>query len=84
MKARKLLADAVYDPAQLKAIGQAFDHAWAQVEPQVSGRPEAIEAARLKLAEIVLSLAKSGVQDPQQLKDRAVALMLADPTRLRP
>jgi hypothetical protein len=80
MKARQLLAKAIYDPGELKIIGKAFDDAWEQVAPEVSSRPEAIEAARLKLAEIVISLTKNGTKDPQQLTDSAVSLMLSDPT----
>jgi hypothetical protein len=80
MKARQLLAKAIYDPDELKVIGKAFDDAWEQVAPEVSGRAEALEAARLKLAEIVISLTKNGTKDPQQLTKSAVDLMLSDPT----
>jgi hypothetical protein len=82
MKARRLIADSVYDPAELKAVGQAFDDAWDQVAPHVDTRPEAIEAARLKLAEIVLSLTKNGNRDPEKLTEAAVRAMLAGPTAL--
>ena len=58
MKARRQVASAVYDPATLKVIGKAFDDAWEQIAPQVSARAYAIEAARLRLAEIVLGLTK--------------------------
>ena len=84
MKASKLLANATFGPEQLKAISKAFDDAWELVEPQVSTRPEAIEAARLKLAEIVLSMTKNGTLDPQQLTASAVRVMLADPTKFQP
>jgi hypothetical protein len=76
-KARQLIANASYDPDQLKALGKAFDDAWDRAAPHVSGRAEAIEAARLTLADIVLGLAKSGVFDPQKLADAAVRRMLA-------
>jgi hypothetical protein len=79
MKARKLIADAVYNPADLKIIGGAFDDAWDRVAPQISSRPEAIEAARLKLAEIVISLTSSGARDPDQIVKQAVKAMLAPP-----
>ena len=84
MKARQLIAVAAYTPDQLKVIAKAFENAWEQVAPLVSKRPRAIEAARLKLAEIVLTLAKNGSLDAQQLEDAAVQKMLADPTKLRP
>ena len=83
MKARRLIESASYDPEQLKALGQAFDGAWEQIASGVSARPAAIEAARLKLAEIVPGLAKNGNLD-QQLAEAAVQLMRAPPQILRP
>jgi hypothetical protein len=84
MKARRLIESASYDPEQLKALRQAFDDAWERIAPDVSTRPTAIEAARLKLAEIVLGLAKNGNLDPQRLADAAVQLMCSPPQKLRP
>ena len=80
MKARKLIADAIYDPTELKLVGKVFDQAWGQIGPQVSSRAEAIEAARLKLAEIVLSLAKNGIRDLDKLTEAAVRAMHAGRT----
>ena len=82
MKAHQLIADATFDPGQLKAIRKAFDDAWAKIAPQVSQRPEAIEAGRLKLASIVLSVAKRGTLDPEQLSEEAMKLMHTPPTEL--
>jgi hypothetical protein len=76
MKAYQLIADATFDPDQLKAIRKAFDDAWAQIAPQISQRPEAIEAGRLKLASVVLSVAKRGTLDPVQLSEEAMKLMV--------
>jgi hypothetical protein len=84
MKARQLIANASYDPDQLKALGKAFDDAWGRISPNVSARPPAIEASRLKLAEIILSLAKQRNFDPAWLADSAVQMMLAPPRKLRP
>jgi hypothetical protein len=72
MKARRLISTASLGPEALKVIGQAFDGAWQELEPGVSNRPEAVEAARLRLANIVLSLAGDDVRDPVPLKDEAV------------
>jgi len=82
MKANQFITDATFDPDQLKAIRKAFDDAWEQIAPQISKRAEAIEAARLKLASIVLSVAKRSTQDPKQLSEEAQKLMFADPTEL--
>jgi hypothetical protein len=86
MKARKLLsslaAGSSYGPDQLKAIGLAFDAAWLEIAPDVSNRPEAIEAARLKLARTVLNLARQGIIEPDRLKAEALDMMLVRPARL--
>jgi len=39
MQARKLIDGASFGPDALKAIGQAFDEAWAEVAPHFSGDP---------------------------------------------
>lgn len=88
VKARAMLGSAIFEPAQLKVVQKAFDDAWEIVAPQVSKRPEAIEAARTKLAEFVIGLArnKSG-PNAKTMTETAVQLMLADPTKytdLRP
>ena len=83
MKARNLIDRASFDPDQLKIIGQAFDGVWAQIAPSVGTRPNAIEAARLKLANCILGLAKRGVLNADQLTRDALAAMNAPPTELR-
>jgi len=83
MKANKLIERATFDNKQLVAIKKAFDEAWEAIAPQVSQRPEAIDAARLKLASIVLSVAKRGILDPKRLTDEALKLMFVNPTELR-
>ena len=84
MKARQLIASGSYGPDQLKALGKAFDDAWGRLAPAVSGRPKAIEAARLRLADIVLGLAKSGNFDSQWLADTAVQAMRSRSSSHRP
>jgi hypothetical protein len=44
-------------PEALKAIGQAFDEAWAEIAGNFGDDPREIEAARLKLANAFLSVA---------------------------
>jgi hypothetical protein len=79
MKAHQLLARSAFDPAQLKTMGQAFEDAWAQIAPQISARAGAIDAARYKLAQLVLSLAKRGILDREKIKDEALRLMQKPP-----
>jgi len=72
MKARQLVSGANYGPDVLKVICQAFDEAWNVIAPSVTNRPLGIEAARLSLASIVLSLAKEDSRDVEPLKNEAV------------
>ena len=69
--ARKLIAGASYGGDTLRMIGRAFDDAWGEVAQNYAS-PRATEAARLKLANIILILAAEGERDPAKLKDRAV------------
>jgi hypothetical protein len=72
MKSRQLIGNAAFQPDVLKVIYQAFDDAWAEVAPNVSARASAMEAARLSLATIVLSLAKMGHVERDSLRTAAV------------
>ncbi len=58
MKARTILGGASYGPESLKDIYQAFDDAWKAIRPLVDETPLAQEAARIKLANFILSIAK--------------------------
>jgi hypothetical protein len=51
MTARKLIDGAAYGPDALKALGQAFDEAWASIAGNFGDEPYEIERARLKLAD---------------------------------
>ena len=72
MKARQLIGKASYGPDELKILFQAFDAAWDTVAPSISGRASAIEAARLTLADIVLSLANGKRHDAKELTRTAI------------
>lgn len=80
MKAQKLIAGANFGPEQLKAITKAFEDAWLQIAPSVSSRAEAVQANRLKLASIVLSVANRGTMEPAALTAESVKLMFVAPT----
>jgi hypothetical protein len=72
MKAIKLIAGTNLDPAALKSVGHAFDDAWADIAANYQGK-QSIEAARLKLANIVLTVAKThGHHDVSTLKSTAL------------
>ena len=74
MKARQRISGASYSPAVLAVLYKAFDAAWDEVAPTVSKRPNAIAAARLKLANIVLGLAKPDSSDAELIKTQAVQM----------
>ena len=83
MKARRLIEGASFGPDQLKIITAAFDDAWDQVEPTISGQADARESARLKLADVILRLASNGFRDAEQLADAALDEMSRPPTELK-
>jgi len=78
MKARQLISGGAYGPDQLKVLFKAFDEAWDVVAPSISARAIAVEAARLKLANIVLTLAQSGHHDVEDIKNAAIRIFGAD------
>ena len=85
MKARSLIANATFGPAELKIIGKAFDDAWEQLAPHVSSRADAVDAARYRLATMVLGLAKDAGGSPldaERLSESAIQLMRANITKL--
>ena len=79
MEALKLIEGANYGPAQLAVLRQAFDAAWQQIAPQVSARASAIQAARLKLANAVLSTAPNGPMEVERIKADALKAVRAVP-----
>ena len=77
MQAKQLIAEAAFGPKKVAALGRVFDEAWELVKADYES-PMAVAAARLKLANIVLNLAKEGEEDDQRLKDRAVRILSVD------
>ena len=64
---------AVYDPDTLRTLGIVFDKAWASIASNFDRG--ACEAARLRLASIILEFAAEGDRDPLELKCRAIGAM---------
>ena len=81
MKARQLIESSPFGPDQVKAMGKALDDGWAQLAPSVDDRPEAVQAARFALADIILGLGAQGNFDPAWLAKTAVELMIAPSSR---
>jgi hypothetical protein len=84
MKARQLIENSSFGPDQVKAMGKALDDAWARIAPSVDDRPEAIQAARFTLADIILSLGAQGNFNSEWLADTAVKLMVSRSSKTPP
>ena len=73
MEARGLIEGASYGPEALKAIGRAFDEAWASIAGNFSD--DQIAAARLRLANAMLAVAKDNSRDVEVMKREALDKM---------
>ena len=73
MKARQLIDGASCGPDALKAIGQAFDEAWQTVAGNFDA--DTTEAARLRLANAILSVATEDSREVDALKRGALEAM---------
>jgi len=76
MKARRLFDGASFGPATVKAMGEAFDQAWAEIAGNFGTTQ--IENARLRLAEAMLSIATEDSTDVAALKAGALQAMTLD------
>src|SRR5215510_5000098 len=74
-KARALIDGASLGPDALKAAGQAFDEAWAEIAGHISNDPTQIEATRMLLANAVLSVADDSSREVAVLKKAALDVM---------
>jgi hypothetical protein len=81
MKARSLGDGAAFGPEAVKAIGQAFDEAWAEIAGNFIC-PATEEAARLSLANAVLSVATETCRDVEILKTAALQVLAGTYTSL--
>jgi len=75
MRARQLIDGASFGPDTLKAVGQAFDQAWAQIAGNFGNDPSDIERARLRLANAMLSVASEDSRDVAVLVRAALEAM---------
>ena len=60
MKAQQVIDGASFGPDALKAMGLAFDQAWAEVKGDFGTDPRTVEDVRLRLAKALLSIASDG------------------------
>jgi hypothetical protein len=75
MRAQQLIEGASYGPEALKTVCQAFDDAWASIAGNFGDDPLEIEAARLKLANIILSFPHNEIRDAEQIKNSSLQIM---------
>jgi len=75
MRARQLIESASFGPDALKVMGEAFDAAWAEIAGNFGNDPVVIEAARMKLANAVLSIASEDSRDVEALRQAALQAM---------
>jgi hypothetical protein len=59
-------------------MGKGFDQVWAEIAGNFGDSPVGIKAARLRLAEAVLSAAAEGNTDVAAMKADALRVMLVD------
>jgi len=78
IKARQLIDGACFGPDALKAIGAAFDAAWAEICNNFGDDPIDVEKARLRLANALLSIANEESRDVEVMKRAALQRMALD------
>jgi hypothetical protein len=75
-RARNMMLGASFEPDALKVITQAFDEAWGSIADNYKSA-EQVEAARIRLANAMLSVASDGSRDVEILKHAALRVMEA-------
>src|SRR5262245_24547026 len=78
MRARQLIDGASFGPDALRAIGEAFESAWADIANHFGNDPADIERARYKLATALLSVASEESRDVGVLKKAALLRLALD------
>jgi hypothetical protein len=81
MRARQLIDGASFGPDALKAIGEAFDAAWAEIAGNYGNVPVDIDNARYRLANALISVASEDSRDVEALKRGALEEMALDDRR---
>ena len=82
MKARELIQGATYEPDQVKVMGDALEAVWAMIATDVGSSPNSAEAARLRIARVILRLADDGILTQHELQEAAYRELFEPPTAL--
>lgn len=72
MRARQLIGDHGFSRDDLAVILEGFEDAWAEIGPDAGPDPIVMEAVRLSLARIVVSVAQAGPIDRGRINAAAV------------
>jgi hypothetical protein len=78
MRDRQVIDGAAFGPDALKAIGEAFDAAWAEIAGNFGNDPVVVDNARYRLAKALLSVASEDSRDVEVLKRGALEHMALD------
>jgi hypothetical protein len=73
MRARQFITSAGFSSNDLAVILEGFEDAWVEIDPGQGADPFVIETARMRLAEVVVIVAKSGSIDRGRINVSAVA-----------
>jgi hypothetical protein len=73
MRARHFITCAGFSPDDLAVILEGFEDAWVEIDPGPGSDPVVIETARMRLAEVVLDVARTGPVDRGKINASAVA-----------
>jgi hypothetical protein len=69
---------AAFGPNAFRAIGEAFDAAWAEIADNFANAPVDVDNARYRLANALLSVAVEDSRDVEVLKRAALQRMALD------
>jgi len=78
MRARLLIARTSFGPDTIKAMGKAFDQAWAEIAFHFEDDPLIRDSTRQSLAEALLGAAGDGNPDVGKLKEASLRAMRRD------
>jgi hypothetical protein len=73
-----MIDGASFGPEALRVVVAAFDAAWGEISSNFGSDPSEIEAARLRLAQAVLSVADEDSRDVDALKTGALQALAMD------
>jgi hypothetical protein len=78
MEARRRISNGSYGPEALKVLFEAFDQAWEDIVGNFGRNALGVQAARLRLANIIVGLGANSSDDPKQIKSAALEIMARD------